>query len=189
MFCVTSCLFLHCFTHLIYTLIFLYTRLLLVGGHIVFEIERKFLVSTSDLGLPPTRQYQLEQNYLLTGEESLRIRMKSTPDKSYFLTFKNGTGLVREELETQISEASYTELSRLCQPNQPLKKLRSEFAYMGQTLYMDTFSQLDLAIFEVEFANLAQSLSFVKPPFFGQEITDSPEYLNMNLWGKLNGRI
>ena len=72
----------------------------------MIEIERKFLVQK----LPPLSgavSAVVRQGYVTRPEDSVSLRLRQKGD-TYFLTVKDGEGMVRAERETEISKAQFT---------------------------------------------------------------------------------
>lgn len=68
----------------------------------MLEIERKFLANFKVVSGFKTlnAERHVEQNYLVTGNEEIRIRKVSTINNiKAYVGFKKGSGLVREEFE------------------------------------------------------------------------------------------
>lgn len=77
------------------------------------EIERKFLIDSFPTDLPLKRQHQVYQAYLsLNPEVRIRRNVKDGQDTAYFLTIKSGNGLIRKEVELDISKAHFYALAK-----------------------------------------------------------------------------
>jgi adenylate cyclase len=153
------------------------------------EIERRFRLD----GLPDTvdvlRFKIIEQQYLVTGNEEVRIRKSTnTVLTTYTLTVKTGKGLKRKETEVEITEPTFKALSNLS-THEPLQKIRYEVELEDETVVeIDRFyHDTSLVVAEVEFESEEEAESFIPPSWFGQEITRKSNYKNQNLWKSLNG--
>lgn len=144
------------------------------------EIERKFLLASEPPGLFKARRSEIRQGYLLsTSRREVRIRAR---DKEFFLTVKDGSGLVRGETETAIPAAQFEALWPLTEGAR-LEKTRYELPWNNLSLEVDIYSGnlAPLRVVEIEFINKAQSEEFIKPSFLGAEVTGRGEYSNAQL--------
>jgi CYTH domain-containing protein len=145
------------------------------------EIERKFLAAAIPFDLSPFPRHEIRQGYLSFDPE-LRIRQK---DDRYYLTEKSGGGLVREEHETEISEADYRSkeplvVSRFIEKTRYLIPLPDSL-----TAELDIYGGFlrGLVAVEVEFDTVEEAKAFTPPAWFGREITEDPRFKNKNLSG------
>ena len=151
------------------------------------EIERRFLFDNCNIfeileknGINYTIS-RLEQFYLkATKEETLRYRKEN---KLYIKNIKRGFGLVREELEKNISKDEYID-AKLINSGGVIKKLRLTFMIDANRYELDIFKGKlkGLSILEIEFSNLKEAQKFKMPeilnPFIIKEITKEPIYTN-----------
>ncbi|MBC1936711.1 hypothetical protein HCA69_10060 [Listeria grandensis] len=154
------------------------------------EIERKYLCETIQLenilGIKIIKEAILEQNYLLVGEDELRIRKKKMgPDDSYFLTIKKGLGLIREESEIIIPPMFYNYLNTY-NGHKPLVKKRTIFTFEGNEFSYDEYKDSKMRVIEIEFSCEEDATRFVPPTWIGTEVTDDKAYKNQNLWKEFN---
>ena len=152
------------------------------------EIERKFLIQKKDLP-PDLAQYEarkLVQGYLCT-KPTVRVRKE---DASYYLTYKgrpSEDGLDRVEYNLPLEEASFEKLLEKCDGT-VISKTRYLIPYTpneGQeyTIELDVFDAPFEGLYyaEVEFEDVAGAQAFVKPAWFGPEVTDLQGYSNAAL--------
>ena len=66
------------------------------------EIERKFLVRELPRDLANYRSNEISQGYLVSLDDGLQVRLRKSGDR-HSLTFKRGTGNVREEREVELN--------------------------------------------------------------------------------------
>ena len=152
---------------------------------IKFEIERKFLVKDVEFlkEISNKKMVSIEQTYLSANKfEEVRLRKKVQLNSEVFvLTVKKGTGLIREEIETNLTKETYEEL--ISSTNYvPLKKDRISFTYEGYFFELDLYEDLDLITIEVEFDSKENSSDFVIPNWISVEITEDESFKNKNLW-------
>ena len=78
------------------------------------EIERKFILA----GLPDipfTGSTPIRQGYITDPSDSVEARLRQKGDK-HLITFKRGSGMVREEREIMIDPAAFKQLWHLTRP-------------------------------------------------------------------------
>jgi len=148
------------------------------------EIERKFLVKNMDfLKNHSTVGYTIQQAYLMESKDrSLRVRIKN---QRAFLTLKIGeNALERSEYEYEIPFKEAEELLHCCP--RVLYKIRYEIHYQNALWEVDVFQKelTGLCIAEIELESPEQS--FDLPEWVGEEVTQDPQYLNINLIKRLN---
>jgi len=155
-----------------------------------YEIERKFLMHFFDvlnfvknLGVE-YRSELLEQYYISSKTEPYaRFRKK---EARYYKTIKKGEGLVRQEIENQITMAEY-ESHRTAIIGRLITKTRYTFDYQNFTYELDSFSGslTGLIYLEIEFADEEQAKEFELPKLFEQllyrEVTEESTFSNYAL--------
>lgn len=149
------------------------------------EVERKFLVQAFDLTGVKHTVVDIEQMYLSDGS---RIRRR---DQSYFHTkkFKRPDGPGAIELESRISDRTYSDMRSLKSPSQGvLRKRRHLFVYEEQYFELDVFENPELGglvMMELEIDNDAHVVKI--PPFIKviREVTEENEFKNKNLARKI----
>lgn len=145
------------------------------------EIERKFLLTKMpQIALQSTTS--IRQGYISKSYDSIEVRLRQKGD-AFFMTFKRGGGLVRDEAEIRIDEADFNQLWPLTQGRQVEKQRSKAILENGLTAEIDQFSG-DLAgllLCEVEFGDEAQAGAFVPPRWFGADVTLDSRYKNKSL--------
>ncbi len=141
------------------------------------EIERKFLVKEMP-DLTKYRFYEIQQGYLSTSPV-VRIRRK---DDQYILTYKGSGLLAHEEIEAALTKEAYEHLLEKIDGFTITKK-RYLIPLDPYTVELDVFEgHMDgLIMAEVEFPTVDEAKSFVKPDWFGEEVTDDRRYHNSNM--------
>ncbi len=163
------------------------------------EIERKFMLAefpdslVQEGVLVPAKEQHIEQTYLAIDDtQELRVRKirdMATGKHEFTHTFKNGNGLVREEIEYSISESLYEQLMQASGAI-PLTKVRTTADWAGMTIEIDTYDQLQLRVLEIEFESEEAALGFQAPDWFGPDISSMKQYSNKTVWKKLQeGRV
>jgi adenylate cyclase len=148
------------------------------------EIERKFLVDSTQFAPPPFGT-EIRQGYLVRDfERSVRIRLcrvhrpdGSTEDTSV-LTVKGPGGLVRAEYEYAIPPADAKELlDNLCLPGE-IAKTRYEADVAGRTFVVDVYAgrHSGVIVAEVEFDDPEEVI--VLPDWVTDEVTGDPAWSN-----------
>lgn len=149
----------------------------------MLEIERKYLLETMDWKKEIIQSItNIKQAYLFEDhEKSVRIRVRS--DQA-FMTIKMGKGVTRNEFEYSIPVSDAEEMiekaSLLC-----LEKDRYVIEYQGAIWEIDVFKGKyeGLVLAEIELNNENEAIQF--PTWIGEEVTNDPAYLNVNLFKNL----
>lgn len=143
------------------------------------ETERKFLVKGSSWRQVATSK-PLKQGYIADDSRvAVRVRIAGNAG---FLTIKGAkSGMSRLEYEYPIPIADADEmLAQLC--HQPIiEKTRYTLDHAGLEWIVDEFAgeNAGLLVAEVELEREDQPVSL--PEWAGEEVTDDPRYLNVNL--------
>ncbi len=150
------------------------------------EIERKFLVNNLPSELDRHPHSEIIQGYLMITDNDVEIRVRKKGGR-YYHTVKSGTGLVRKEVEKEITEAEFLEHWPETQGKRVLK-VRYDIDYEEFLIELDIYSGdlAGLVVAEVEFDSKEQSSHFEPPEWFGEEVTLDERYKNKNL--ALNGK-
>ncbi|MBP6038653.1 MAG: CYTH domain-containing protein [Flavobacterium sp.] len=145
------------------------------------EIERKFLVTSTEFLSESIRSNRIVQGYLNSNpERTVRIRIKGTQG---FITIKgkgNDSGTTRFEWEKEIEVTEAEQLLLLCEDG-VIDKVRHEIPF-GKHLYeVDVFEgdNKGLIIAEIELED--ENESFEKPNWLGVEVTGDDRYYNASL--------
>lgn len=149
------------------------------------EIERKFLVESTDFKTEAFREIKIFQGYLNSHpERSVRIRIK---DKTGVLTIKGKSedgGVSRLEWEREIPLDEAETLLKLCEPG-IIEKTRFLIKMQGgksnQLFEVDEFhgENEGLIIAEVELSSPDAPVIF--PDWLGKEVTGEKKYYNSQL--------
>ena len=145
------------------------------------EIERKFLLKSSDFKNLAHKKSRIVQGFLNTNKNrTVRVRIKG--DKGY-ITVKGKSskdGLIRFEWEKEISKNEANLLLKLCEKT-VIEKIRYEVHFENNTFEIDEFigENEGLVVAEVELKNKNDSIS--KPKWLGKEITGEKKYYNSKL--------
>ncbi len=147
------------------------------------EIERKYLLSGRPEGLDESRARELEQGYLPGTRIQERLRRIREGDAvRHVRSIKLGKGVVRTEVQEQIDPELFERLWPLTEGRRVAK--RRYAAHGGGLLWeIDGFTDRDLWLAEVEVpsAEFEPELPAWLAPYVVREVTDEPEYLNVNL--------
>lgn len=148
------------------------------------EIERKFLVKQLPQNLAHYPFHRIEQGYLCT-KPVVRVRRQ---DDDYYLTYKGGGKMVREEYNLPLTAEAYAHLIRkadgyrICKTRYriPLTEYMNEqTAEALLVAELDIFAEPgELVMVEVEFPSEEAAQDFAPPDWFGEEVTFSKEYHN-----------
>lgn len=143
------------------------------------EIERKYLVKTLPQNLEQYEAKKISQGYLCTGPV-VRIR-RSNDD--YYLTYKGGGMMVREEYNLPLTKDAYEHLLPKID-GLLIAKTRYEIPLDEHLIAeLDIFEGelAPLTLVEVEFDTVDDANSFTPPEWFGEDVTNSSLYHNSYL--------
>lgn len=144
------------------------------------EIEKKFIPIDLPKDLNQFKHHKIEQAYLNTAPV-VRIRKQ---DDEYFLTYKGGGMMAREEYNLPLNEKSYQHLLKKADGN-VISKTRYLIPINDRklTAELDIFEGKfsGMLLVEVEFESVEQADSFQKPDWFGEDVTHDKMYHNSYL--------
>jgi CYTH domain-containing protein len=147
----------------------------------MIEIERKFLVVSTDFKKESFKKNRITQGFLNTHKErTVRVRLI---DNEGVLTVKglsSKNGLSRFEWEKSISDEDARELLKLCEPI-TIVKIRYHVKVGNHVFEVDEFlaENEGLIIAEVELKNENEYIE--KPLWLGEEVTGDIKYYNSQL--------
>ncbi len=151
------------------------------------EIERKYLVARLPEGLDGCVALKIEQGYL-NKRPTLRIRKSND---SYYFTYKGEPQkdmartdvCVHEELEAPLTKEAFEHLKEKCDDHIICKTRYLIPLENGLRAELDIFQgRLEgLRLVEVEFPDFESADSFVKPDWFGDDVSSDKKYTNANL--------
>ena len=144
----------------------------------MIEIERKFLVTSTDFISESQVHFEIAQGYLSSHpKRTVRVRIKG--DKGY-LTIKgkgNESGISRFEWEKEIPLDDAKNLLLLCEKG-VIHKTRYNINKGKHTFEVDVFHDENngLIIAEIELNN--EEEIYEKPNWLGKEVTNNENYYN-----------
>ena len=145
------------------------------------EIERKYLVNSSEYRNCAIASSVIKQGYLSTRKETtIRVRIK---DQSAYVTIKGiSCGATRDEWEYPIPLNDAVEMLKMCQGN-IIEKERYIVEIDGYTWEIDEFhgTHEGLVVAEIELTD--EKETFPIPSFIGEEVTGNVNYYNSTLAG------
>lgn len=146
------------------------------------EIERKYLVTSTDYRDMASRVRHITQAYLSTDPRStVRVRIIDGRGK---LTVKSITrGATRDEWEFDIPADDARDMIEACACSKIIDKDRYIVDYEGHRWEVDEFhgEHEGLVVAEIELGDEAER--FEKPGFIGREVTGDTRYYNSSLAG------
>ena len=142
------------------------------------EIERKFLIDKDSFDYEKYPSKELVQGYL-NRTPVVRVRKE---DDEYYLTYKGSGLMIREEYNLPLTKEAFENLIKKSDFN-IIKKKRFFIPFGDLTVELDEFAPpfAPLLMAEVEFESKEAAESFVPPKWFGKEVTNDPEYHNVNM--------
>ena len=145
------------------------------------EIERKFLFRKRPADLTSYPSNEISQGYLVSLDDGTQVRLRRSGEK-YSLTFKRGTGSVREEREVELTAAQFDKLWPATEGKR-LTKTRYEIPFGDRVVEIDVYHHRHegLVVAEVEFDEEAAAKTFQPPDWLGDDVTGDPRYSNQLL--------
>ena len=145
------------------------------------EIERKFLVRKLPADLTTYPSAEIAQGYLVSMNDGLQVRLRKSGER-YSLTYKRGTGNVREEREVELTAEQFGELWPATEGKR-LVKTRYEIPLGERTVEIDLYHERHegLVVAEVEFDEEEAAKNFQPPDWLGDDVTGDPRYSNQLL--------
>lgn len=146
------------------------------------EIEKKYLIDKDKIpfNLTNTNIYEIEQTYISFSPE-IRVR-KINDGESYSFAVKThmtDDGLIRNEMEENITEKEYNTLVKKKEAN-TIYKTRYQFLHEENIYAIDIFSgELSgLAYLEIEFTSKEEANNFKTPEWVLEDVTKDIRYKN-----------
>jgi len=152
-----------------------------IFNYMNIEIERKFLINSSEFRDESFKKLYIKQGFLNSHKERVvRIRIS---DNKGFITIKgksNNSGVSRFEWEKEIALNEAEQLLLLCEKGL-IEKNRYLIKYGEHIFEVDEFlgANSGLLIAEIELSN--ENEYFTKPSWLGIEVTGQKKYYNSNL--------
>ncbi|HOU45803.1 MAG TPA: hypothetical protein PLA41_01490 [Candidatus Pacearchaeota archaeon] len=151
------------------------------------EIEKKYLVKIIPDGINDCQKIDIVQGYFwekCNGEE-IRIRRQKdlkTKRTKYFLTVKNGKGMVREEAEVYLNKKTFEHYWGKTE-NKRVSKLRHIINMHGLKVAIDFYrgNLSGLIIAEIEFKTESEAKNFNSFSWLGKDVTEDEDFKNNNL--------
>ncbi len=147
------------------------------------EIERKFLIKDMpNLSLYDSKK--LVQGYLCTNP-TVRVRKE---DDEYYLTYKGKGFISKEEYNLPLTKEAFEQLIVKAEGN-IISKTRYLVPLGKNAKGNELVAEVDvfeapfapLVFLEVEFQSVEEADDFAIPEWFGDDVTDKPEYYNSNM--------
>lgn len=145
------------------------------------EIERKFLVRKLPDELTSVPRAEISQGYLVSLDDGLQVRLRKSNER-YSLTFKRGTGNVREEREVELTPTQFDALWPATEGKR-LVKTRYDIPLGNRVVEIDVYGgrHSGLVVAEVEFDDEESAKKFQPPDWLGEDVTGDPRYSNQLL--------
>jgi len=146
------------------------------------EVERKWLVGQPPPEAMATQGERIDQGYLLICPDGSEVRLRRRGARR-FLTTKSGRGLVREELEVELTPEQYEVLWPATEGRRVEKVRRVLEAGGGLAIELDEYAGAlaGLLTAEVEFPDVTAARAFDAPGWFGRDVTEDDDYRNQRL--------
>ncbi len=148
------------------------------------EIERKFLVNSTDFKKDSFKKSYIKQGFLNSNKNRV-VRIRIIDTKGY-LTIKGKSfdkGTSRFEWEKEISKKDAENLFVLCEST-PIEKNRCYVKNGEYTFEIDEFLGDNVGLVVAEIELKAKNDTFNKPLWLGKEVTGKKKYYNARLSNK-----
>lgn len=145
------------------------------------EIERKFLVKSTDFKKEFFDKKQIKQGYL-NSNKNRTVRIRISDNKAY-ITIKgisNKTGTTRFEWEKEIEKKEAEQLLLLCEPA-IIDKIRYLVKIENHTFEIDEFFGDNDGLIVAEIELNSENETFIKPEWLDKEVTGIKKYYNASL--------
>ena len=125
--------------------------------------------------------HEISQGYLVSLDDGTQVRLRKKGER-YSLTFKRGTGNVREEREVELSSEQFDALWPATDGKR-LVKTRYEIPLGDRVVEIDVYHDRHegLVVAEVEFDEEDAARNFQPPDWLGDDVTGDPRYSNQLL--------
>lgn len=146
-----------------------------------YEIERAFIVITPPENYDTYPHQDIEQGYYTDAQSGIVIRLRRKGNR-YYQTIKKGVGLVREEVEHELTADQFNTLWPQTE-GWRLTKVRYEIPEGSHTIELDVYKGPfePLITAEVEFDSVEASQSFSPLAWMDTEVTEDIRYTNAQL--------
>ena len=145
------------------------------------EIERKFLVRKLPERLGGFPHAEIAQGYLAIARGGVQVRLRKN-GATHSLTYKRGTGNVREEREVELTPTQFHALWPATEGKR-LEKTRYDIPLGNRVVEIDVYGgrHHGLVVAEVEFCDEESAKNFQPPDWLGEDVTGDPRYSNQLL--------
>lgn len=144
------------------------------------EIERKFLVASAAWQDEADDGLRIRQAYIASSDRvDVRVRIKG--DDRAVLTLKSrGSGISRQEFEYDIP---IDDAEALVEAGEGflIEKVRHHVRHGGFLWEIDVFHGANAGLVVAEIELESEDQDFERPDWLGEDVTDDPRYLNVNL--------
>jgi CYTH domain-containing protein len=142
------------------------------------EIERKFLIQKLPKGLDVIKSFEIKQGYITNILDSVEVRIREQ-GMVYYITIKQGSGMIRRENEVEITAGQFTLLWKITSQKR-IEKTRKLIKLNSTTAEIDIYKGQNrgLIVAEVEFKTVSQAKKFIAPEWFGKEVTSDAKFKN-----------
>ena len=147
----------------------------------MIEIERKYLVVSSQFKEDAFNEYTIKQGFLNSDpERTVRIRLANDKGTLTVKGLSSDDGLTRFEWEKELNKKDAISLLQLCEEG-IIHKIRYEIRVGQHIVEVDEFfgENEGLVIAEIELNSVDEI--FERPIWFGKEVTGDIKYYNSQL--------
>jgi adenylate cyclase len=148
------------------------------------EIERKHLVKDLPADFESFPHTEIAQGYLSVDPVGSEVRLRRDDEKCLLTAKARLRKGVRIEREISLSERQFEELWPATKGRR-LYKTRYRIPSNGIVIEIDIYHGRNkgLIVAEVEFPDEASCAAFQSPAWFGEDVSDVPQFSNFSLAG------
>ena len=147
----------------------------------MIEVERKFLVNTSQYTSEASSKMHIQQGFLCTDpERTVRVRLQDGMGKITVKGMSDPEGVSRFEWEHEIPENEAEQLLNLCK-GAIIAKTRYQVPYEGHLFEVDVFEGANEGLVIAELELTTPDEPYERPAWLGKEVTGDPKYYNAQL--------
>jgi adenylate cyclase len=144
------------------------------------EIERKFLVQSTDWREQATGQERLRQGYL-ANTPTCSVRVRVATGRGWVSVKGMQPGRVRPEYEYRIPESNATEMLSAFAEGPLIEKIRHRVPVGRHCFEVDEFQGANEGLVIAEIELDSRDEEFPRPPWLGDEVTEDARFYNFRL--------
>ena len=144
------------------------------------EIERKFLLKNDSWRDHYGKKMELRQGYLSCSEDCT-VRVRVSDEKAWITVKGRSHNITRSEFEYLIPKADAENMLLEFAAENIVEKIRYFIDYKGAEWIVDEFFGRNRGLVLAEIELSSENLSYEKPAWIGEEVSNDYRYCNSNL--------